>query len=177
MYAFQKVNNPNVPTAGIALILRGSYTQNAQVSSQSFWKYGGSLQLYIPLFYKFSIATSGAVETVDGKPEFYQYPSIGGGQNLRGFQIQRFYGKTAFYNSNELRFISNVKSYLFNGKAGLLAFFDDGRVWMPGETSNTLHTGYGGGIFLAPFDLVAAEVTYGFSREDNLLQFRFNVKL
>jgi outer membrane translocation and assembly module TamA len=101
----------------------------------------------------------------------------GGGQNLRGFQRQRFYGKTAFYNSNELRFISNVKSYLYNGKAGLFAFVDDGRVWMPGETSNTLHVGYGGGIFLAPFNLVSAEVTYGFSREDNLLQFRFNVKL
>jgi Omp85 superfamily domain len=177
LYAFQKLNNPNVPTAGIVLTLRGSYTQNAQVSSQSFWKYGGTLQLYIPLFYKFSIATSGAVETVDGKPEFYQYPSIGGGQDLRGFQRQRFYGKTAFYNSNELRFISNVKSYLYNGKAGLFAFVDDGRVWMPGETSNTLHVGYGGGIFLAPFNLVSAEVTYGFSREDNLLQFRFNVKL
>ena len=177
IYAFKKLNDPVSPTAGIAITANGSYTQNTQLSSQSFWKYGGNLQLYIPLFYKFSIATSGGIETVDGNPEFYQYPSIGGGQDLRGFLRQRFYGKTAFYNSNELRFISNVKNYFYSGKAGLLAFVDDGRVWMPGETSNTLHVGYGGGIFLAPFDKISADVTYGFSKEDQLLQFRFSLKL
>ena len=114
---------------------------------------------------------------MDGSPEFYQYPSIGGGQDLRGFQRQRFYGKTAFYNSNEFRFISKVRSYLFNGKAGLLAFVDDGRVWMPTEKSNTLHVGYGGGVILDPFNFIFVDITYGFSDEDKLLQFRLNIKL
>jgi len=114
---------------------------------------------------------------VDGNPEFYQYPEIGGGQDLRGFQKQRFYGKTAFYNSNELRFISNVKSYLYNGKAGLLAFIDDGRVWNPGEKSSILHTGYGAGILVAPFNFIFAEATYSFSNEDQLIQLRLNVAL
>jgi hypothetical protein len=177
VYSFKKLNDPVSPTAGIAFTANGSYTQNTQINSQSFWKYGGNLQLYIPLFYKFSIAASGGIETVDGNPEFYQYPSIGGGQDLRGFLRQRFYGKTAFYNSNELRFISKVKNYFYSGKAGLLAFADDGKVWMPGENSNTLHIGYGGGVFLAPFNKISADVTYGFSKEDRLLQFRFNIKL
>ena len=176
-YAFKKLNRPIAPTAGIDLSVEGSYTQNTHIRSQSFWKYGGQLQLYIPLFYKFSIATSAGAETVDGNPEFYQYPEIGGGQDLRGFKRQRFYGKTAFYNSNELRFISDVKNYVYSGKAGVLAFVDDGRVWMPGEKSNTLHVGYGGGIFLAPFNKISADITYGFSKEDHLLQFRFNLKL
>jgi hypothetical protein len=177
LYTFSKLNDAISPTAGITFSANGSYTQNTSNSNQSFWKYGGNLQLYIPLFYKFSIATSGAIETVNGNPEFYQYPEIGGGDDLRGFQRQRFYGKTAFYNSNELRFISNVKNYLYNGKAGVLLFVDDGRVWLPGETSNTLHVGYGAGIFLAPFNFVSADITYGFSKEDNLLQFRFSLKL
>jgi hypothetical protein len=177
IYAFKKYNDPVIPTAGISFLVNGSYTENANDPNQSFWKYGGNLQLYIPLFYKFSIATLGGIETVNGDPEFYQYPSIGGGQDLRGFKRQRFYGKTAFYNSNELRFISDIKSYVFNGKAGLLAFVDDGRVWMPEETSNTLHVGYGGGVFLAPFNKISADITYGFSNEDRLIQFRFNLKL
>lgn len=177
VYAFKKFNDPITPTAGIGISAHGSYVQNTQATNQSFWKYGANLQLYIPLFYKFSIASSGGIETVSGNPEFYQYPEIGGGQDLRGFQRQRFYGKTAFYNSNELRFISNVKNYIYSGKAGLLAFVDDGRVWMPGENSNTLHVGYGGGIFLAPFNKISADVTYGFSKEDKLLQFRFNLQL
>ncbi|MGH2648820.1 MAG: BamA/TamA family outer membrane protein, partial [Ginsengibacter sp.] len=176
-YTFSKLNDAIVPTAGVTVSTNVSYTQNTNVSSKSFWKYGGNLQLYIPLFYKFSLAVSGAVETVDGSPEFYQYPSIGGGQDLRGFQRQRFYGKTAFYNSNEFRFISKVRSYIFNGKAGLLAFVDDGRVWMPMEKSNTVHVGYGGGIILDPFNALFVDITYGFSNEDQLLQFRLNIKL
>ncbi|HEY5405769.1 MAG TPA: BamA/TamA family outer membrane protein [Ginsengibacter sp.] len=176
-YTFSKLNDAIVPTAGIIVALNGSYTQNTNDNSKSFWKYGGNLQLYVPLFYKFSLAVSGAIQTVDGSPEFYQYPSMGGGQDLRGFQHQRFYGKTAFYNSNEFRFISNVRSYLFNGKAGLLAFVDDGRVWMPNENSNTLHVGYGGGIILDPFNFIFVDITYGFSNEDRLLQFRLNVNL
>jgi hypothetical protein len=176
-YSFSKLNDAIVPTAGITLSGNISYTQNVNESSKSFWKYGGNLQLYIPLFYKFSLAVSGGIETVDGSPEFYQYPSIGGGLDLRGFQRQRFYGKTAFYNSNEFRFISKVRSYLFNGKAGLLAFVDDGRVWMPSEKSNTLHVGYGGGVILDPFNFIFVDITYGFSDEDQLLQFRLNIKL
>ena len=176
-YSFSKLNDPKVPTSGINFGVNVSYTQNVNESNRSFWKYGGNLQLYVPVIYKFSLAVSGAVETVDGKPEFYQYPCIGGGQDLRGFQRQRFYGKTAFYNSNEFRFISKVRSYLYNGKAGLLAFVDDGRVWMPGETSNTLHVGYGGGVILDPFNFMFVDITYGFSKEDRLLQFRVNVKL
>lgn len=176
-YTFSKLNDAIVPTAGITLSGNVSYTQNVNQSSQSFWKYGGNLQVYLPLVSKFSLAVSGGVETVDGNPEFYQYPSIGGGPDLRGFELQRFYGKTSFYNSNELRFISKFRSYLLNGKAGLLGFVDDGRVWMPLEKSNTWHVGYGGGIVIAPFNFIFADITYGFSREDNLLQFRLNIKL
>lgn len=177
-YSFSSLNDAKVPTKGITLSTNISYTQNVNSkNSKSFWKYGGNLQLYVPLFYKFSLAVSGGIETIDGSPEFYQYPEIGGGPDLRGFQRQRFYGKTAFYNSNEFRFISNVRSYLFNGKAGVLAFVDDGRVWMPRENSNTLHVGYGGGIILDPFNFLFVDVTYGFSNEDRLLQFRLNIKL
>ena len=107
----------------------------------------------------------------------FQYPSIGGGKELRGFRRQRFYGKTAFFNSNEFRFISKVKSYLYNGKAGLLVFIDDGRVWLPKEKSDTWHTGYGGGILLAPFNKILFNITYGISNEDKLLQLRLNVTL
>jgi hypothetical protein len=177
IYSFSKLNDKIVPTNGINFSVNGSYTQNINTRSQSFWKYGSNLQLYVPLVNKFSLAISGGIETVDGNPEFYQYPEIGGGQDLRGFQKQRFYGKTAFYNSNELRFISNVKSYLYNGKAGLLAFIDDGRVWNPGEKSSILHTGYGAGILVAPFNFIFAEATYGFSNEDQLIQLRLNVAL
>ncbi|MEO6219225.1 MAG: BamA/TamA family outer membrane protein [Ginsengibacter sp.] len=176
-YNFSALNNPAVPTSGITLSGNASFTQNVNKTDLSFWKYGGKIQLYIPLISKFSIATSAGVSSVSGDPEFYQYPSIGGGNDLRGFQRQRFYGKTAFYNSNELRFITNLKSYLMNGKVGLLAFVDDGRVWIPQEKSSTWHVGYGGGILVAPFNKILVDVTYGISDEDTLIQLRLNMNL
>jgi hemolysin activation/secretion protein len=99
---------------------------------------------------------------------------IGGPAMIRGFRKERFWGKSAFYNNNELRFITNIRSHLLTAKFGLLGFFDDGRVWMPGETSDKWHTGYGGGILFAPFSRVCLVVTYGISDEMKLLQIRMN---
>ena len=56
-----------------------------------------------------------------------------------------------------------------------MAFIDNGRVWIPGEQSNTFHQSYGGGILLAPFNLVAVAVTYGVSKEIQMLQIRVGV--
>lgn len=176
-YYFQSLNDKAVPTKGITLAGNASFTQNVNETDLSFWTYGGKIQLYIPLVSKFSLAISSGATTVSGDPEFYQYPSIGGGMDLRGFQRQRFYGKTAFWNSNELRFISDLHTYILNGKAGLLAFVDDGRVWIPQEKSSIWHVGYGGGILLAPFNKILFDVTYGFSDEDTVLQLRLNVGL
>ncbi len=64
-----------------------------------------------------------------------------------------------------------------NGKAGLLAFVDDGRVWVPQEKSSIWHVGYGGGILVAPFNKILFDVTYGISDEDKLLQLRLSVNL
>jgi hypothetical protein len=61
-----------------------------------------------------------------------------------------------------------------NGHIGLLAFLDDGRVWMPSETSDTWHYGYGGGLLIAPFHLLSAQVTYGISKESKYLQLQLN---
>lgn len=176
LYQLSLLNNDAVPTAGVKVTASASFTQNLEAKN-NFMKYIGNVQVYIPLFSPFSLAITSGVATVTGDPLFYQYPEIGGGMNLRGFQRQRFYGKTAFFNSNELRFLPKIKSYLMNGHLGLLAFVDDGRVWVPGEDSNTWHVGYGGGVLIAPFDKVLADITYGISKEDRLIQFRFNLTL
>ena len=59
-----------------------------------------------------------------------------------------------------------------NGKFGLVAFIDDGRVWMPGEQSDKWHVGYGGGVLLAPFNRFTFSATYGISEEMGRFHFR-----
>jgi hemolysin activation/secretion protein len=117
------------------------------------------------------LKTGGA--TLAGTPEFYQLNVIGGGQTLRGYRRFRFYGKTIFYAQNEIQWIRPVRGNLFNGKAGLLALTDLGRVWYPGEKSNKLHIAFGAGFILSPFNKISVAATYARSKEDGTVNFRF----
>jgi hypothetical protein len=172
LYSVHHLNDSVVPTSGILFKASAAYRQNLKETNRNVARFAGELQLYVPLIDKFSLFIRTGVITVTGNPEFYQYASIGGGQNLRGYRRDRFWGQTAFYNSNGLRYIKNVHSYLYNGKAGLIAFIDNGRVWLPNEKSDDWHVGYGGGIVLAPFNFVMGEITYSMSKEDQVVQLR-----
>lgn len=171
-YSTSYLNDSILPTKGISFTGNVSYTNNFDKSD--FSKYSGELLFFVPLGKVISIASKTGGATVTGTPEFYQYPWIGGGPNFRGYRRERFHGKSTFYNNNELRFIFNIKSYAYKGKIGLLGFYDDGRVWMPGETSNVWHTSYGGGLLLVPFNKIALKVTYGISPEIKLIQISAN---
>ncbi|MEJ7611374.1 MAG: hypothetical protein WKF88_09385 [Ferruginibacter sp.] len=174
-YSLADVKDSVLPQKGITFSLNARHTQNFKENDKSFQTYSGLLQFFIPLSRKFSFAVKNGATTMSGTPEFYQYPSLGETYNLRGFRRERFSGKTTYFNNVEFRFIDKVKTYLFNGKGGLMAFVDNGRVWLPGEKSNQFHTTYGGGILLAPFNLVSAAITYGISKEEKMLQFRLGI--
>jgi len=174
-YDFADVKDSVLPEKGITFSLGAKHTQNLDASSKSFQLFSGNVQFFIPLLPRVSLAVRTGVSTISGTPEFYQYPNIGQTFNLRAFRRERFSGKSTFYNNTELRYIKPVRSHLFNGKAGLLAFIDNGRVWMPGENSNKMHTSYGAGVLIAPFNLVSAAITYGVSEEIQMLQIRLGV--
>ena len=170
-YSFLSVNDSLLPTRGFGFAASASYTRNLH-NRNDLMRYTGSVQAYLPFTKTLGIAIRGGGATLSGNPEIYQYNFIGGGPTLRGFHRFRFWGQSTVYNQNELRWIKNVRSYLYNGKFGLLAFYDLGRVWIPGESSNTWHSGYGGGIILAPFNRMSVTVGYGFSSDGQNLFFR-----
>lgn len=171
-YSYYKVNDLIVPTKGIGFSVMANYTKNLKQTDRSFERYGATFGFYLPLGKTFSIATRNGASTVAGQPEFYQLNWLGGGQNLRGFRRMRFYGKTVFYNNNELRWISNVKGYLFNGKIGLIGFVDNGRLWVNNDNSEKWHMGYGGGLLISPFNKAAVTVYYGMSEDDKMIHIR-----
>jgi hemolysin activation/secretion protein len=175
-YNLALVKDSVLPDRGMTLSLMAKHTQNLRDNEKSFQRFSGMVQFFIPLIPKISLAIkTGATTITGGTPLFYQYPTIGESFDLRGFRRERFSGETTFYNNTELRYIKKVKSNLFNGKAGLIAFIDNGRVWLPGENSNKMHTTYGGGILLAPFNVASVAVTYGVSDEIKLVQLRLGV--
>jgi hypothetical protein len=170
-YTYQKFNDPIVPTKGVLFNTTITGSQSLNGVEHNYTDYAATAHFYIPLVSKFSLNIRTGAETISGQPEFYQYPSIGG-TILRGFVRDRFRGKTAFWNTNDIRYITSVHTHYFVGKAGLLAFVDDGRVWMPGEQSNTLHVAYGGGIILAPWHFGYADFNYGRSGKEHSIQVR-----
>jgi hemolysin activation/secretion protein len=101
---------------------------------------GSDLHFYFPLSNRFVLAIKNGFANVTGDPEFYQLNPIGG-RKLRGYRRERFWGNTTYYNNNELQYLFNFKSFLFNGKAGLMAFADQGRVWLKNDKSDIWHYG------------------------------------
>ncbi|NNE03081.1 MAG: hypothetical protein HKN52_07940, partial [Eudoraea sp.] len=85
---------------------------------------------------------------------------IGANDGLRGFRNQRFTGKKAYYQNTDLRYsIKTLKTGLLPTSIGLYGGFDYGRVWLPGEDSDTWHHSYGGGVFFNGSDIISATLS------------------
>ncbi|MFS2190446.1 BamA/TamA family outer membrane protein, partial [Mucilaginibacter sp. Mucisp84] len=115
------------------------------------------------------IANRTGLGTTVGNAAYFQQMKLGGSQNFRGFHTNRFTGRTMAYNNLELRLkVLDFTSYLLPGSLGLIGFNDVGRVWVPGESSDRWHDGYGGGLYIIPAQLVLIEAVMGFSKEGSL---------
>ena len=174
-YTYHAVNNPIFPTKGIHFALGGLYLANLKKSNTSFTNLKSNFAFYLPLSRQFSIAARAGGEFLSGEADFYHLNKLKGNTNLRGYNRERFYGKSAFYNNNEIRWAADTKNFLFTGKIGLIGFYDVGRVWQPLEKSTKWHTGYGGGFFIVPFNKIAVSTTYDFSEEGPFLQLRIGM--
>ena len=172
-FLIQNVNDRIVPTKGIDVMGGVSYTQNLAENNRTVTRYEGMFNFYLPFSKNLVLSVRSGGATLSGKPEFYQLNSLGGADNLRGFRRDRFWAKSTFYNANELQWLFDFRSRIFNGKVGFFGLFDEGRVWQPGENSDTWHIAYGGGIMIAPFNKLLLAVSYAISKENPTLHLRF----
>lgn len=171
----QRLNDLLLPTKGIIFSSGIIYTKNTG-EPRAFGTYNADVKFYLPFFNRFVLVMENGVTAVRGKPEFYQLASIGGNE-LRGYRGERFWGQTAFHNNNELQYLFNSPLKIFKGKMGLTAFADQGRVWLDGETSHTWHRGYGGGVLLAYQNKLYASAQIGISNERTGFHFSFRKSL
>jgi len=113
--------------------------------------------------------------------EFYQAAVLGDQTGLRGFRRERFSGQNAFSHSTDLRLNLKKGSTFKPINVGLFCGFDYGRVWVDDDlvTSNkvnnqdTLHTSYGGGVFLIAYEKLSVNASTFFS--DDGLRFVFGL--
>ncbi len=167
-YIFNTKDNAFFPTKGwhwqnTVQYLYSSQKKNGFVNAET------SVSLFLPLG-KLVFATRVGGAHLWGHPQFFQYNQLSGISNLRGYRRSRFSGTSMVFNNNELRLpIADINGYILKGKLGLSAFADQGRVWIEDEHSSRWHVGYGGGVWLIPFERISFTVSYAASKEDNIL--------
>ena len=170
-------NDQLIPTRGIDLNIYGSSMMGLNSSSNHITQTGGDLSLYTDFISKRHVvlATTFGAGHIIGDYEWEQAQYLGFKDNLRGFRIDRFAGRSRAYNNSELRIIKDdVNLGLFRGSFGLLAFNDIGRVWADNETSNQWHDGYGWGILVAPLNRLVITASLMYSKEEkNLALIKF----
>jgi outer membrane protein assembly factor BamA len=87
-----------------------------------------------------------------GRFPFHDAAFLGGISTLRGWDQQRFAGRSSVFGSAELRVFALKSFVLVPADVGLLGFVDAGRVYADGDAGDggPWHTGIGGGVWLAP---------------------------
>jgi hypothetical protein len=171
-YRIDNTDNKLYPTRGIKLHTYTGINQNLD-SKQNFPYLHFNVSGYATAG-NFTFALRSGVSTIfSNEYEFYQANTLGGTTNLRGYRRTRFSGRTSVYENAEIRWkFGSTNLYLIKGHIGILGFADGGRVWIPAESSDKFHLGYGGGFFILPYNKLAFTVTYGISEEDQLINIR-----
>lgn len=118
------------------------------------------------------LGTSAAVQTnFSGDYYFFHAPSIGGNNGLRGYRNERFTGDTSFYHTTDLKLrLARITTSVVPVTFGMYGGFDYGRVWSDFDTSDTMHTSYGGGVWLSGLNSLGFKAGYFVSEEDQMIQ-------
>lgn len=167
-------NNPNLATRG--LVLNAGVKQLFGLNSNS----NALTQVHFDASILASF-TSRAIAVYGARLGWYrnygtfevpQAQYLSGTENLRGFRRNRFAGRSAFFVNTEVRIkLAEFNTYLFPGYFGVLVFDDFGRVYAGDERSGRWHTGYGGGIWVAPIRRWVLTITGAHSIEEKLLPY------
>lgn len=163
-------NHPTFTTQGMHSNFYARTLSNFAERAGSFRQAGGNISFFSDVLWKRMIvlATSFGADKITGQFQFPQAQYLGFRQNLRGYRFQRFAGNARAYNNSEVRVNLGVRNfYFFKGLVGLIGFHDVGRVWIDNEKTNNWHRGWGGGVWVAPFNKIAVIASLASSKEES----------
>jgi hypothetical protein len=142
-------------------------------SADAYARASSALTLYVSpsLGRQFTVAARVGATHLVGSFPFFDAATLGSRSGLRGYRSTRFAGRTSAFQNLEVRAeVTRFAGLLGYGELGVLAFFDNGRVWADGEDSDVWHQGYGGGLWAYVFDAAAVTASYGHSAEGGIFR-------
>ncbi|AWA31460.1 metallophosphoesterase [Flavobacterium magnum] len=174
-YGFENYDNLSNPTLGMKCYIEVGNTLNVNDVKNNVPHLEGMIG------FSHKIVTSGKLVFASqlksrllfsNDYEFYQMATIGGDFDVRAFRSERFSGKRSFFQSSDVRLqLGKIKNSIVPMRYGMLAGFDYGRVWLPGESSDKWHTAYGGGLWLSGINVITAKLNYFYSTEGGRVSF------
>ncbi len=168
LFKYDNLNNKIVPTLGMKFDLHFAFVQNLNNKKQvPTADTGFGFTHYLTKNEKLNFSTYAKVKwLLSDEYEFYQMATLGGNETLRGFKFDRFYGKSSFYQTSDIRWdIGTIRNSFFPINVGVFGGFDYGRVWFPSDLSNVWHTSAGGGIALNILEQVGLQTSYFHSKD------------
>lgn len=149
---FDTRNRPAAATRGALVVLAGSIYPALWDVQSTFGEVHGEAATYLtagmPLRPTLALRAGGM--KVWGNYPFFEAAFVGGASTVRGLRDHRYMGDAAAYGNAELRLDLGRYYLVLPGTWGLLGTADVGRVWLAGQSSDTWHHGFGGGLWFAP---------------------------
>ncbi|HEV8362187.1 MAG TPA: BamA/TamA family outer membrane protein [Gemmatimonadaceae bacterium] len=142
----------SAPTKGVRLTARGALYPAVWDVESTFGEGQVEASTYLSArgYFAPTLAFRAGGQHIWGTFPFHNAAFLGGSRTLRGWDEQRFAGRSAIYGSSELRVRLGKLGILVPADIGILGFADVGKVIMDGESSDEMHNGIGGGIWIAP---------------------------
>lgn len=167
------LDNFIAPKRGASFLADLGYRQNLDQTERRVLEMNAELSVFQPVNRKETIIFAtrfGFGHNFGENFDFFQAQRIGGGitSNLRGYRSDRFFGQTSYWQNLDMRaklFSSYNRTLPFT--FGIFTGFDYGRVWSDNDTSDDWHYNYGGGLYIAPVDILTMSFGLYQPKEDN----------
>lgn len=157
---FDGTDQRALPRKGVLVIGGGHFYPALADVEEAYGEVHGEARAYLSTRNEkaVTLALKGGGQKVFGTHPFFESAFIGGrtpvsfldpgsGSSVRGLPPQRYAGDASAYGGADLYLPVTDAFLLVPGQLGVVGFFDIGRVFVDGETSDRWHHGAGGGIF------------------------------
>ncbi len=153
-------------TRGVHLAVRGRFYPAVWDVQSTFGQLEAEASTYLTasVALRPTLALRAGGQRVWGTFPYQTAAHIGGARTVRGLPSYRYQGDASAFGNAELRVPVSRLNLLAPFELGVFGLADAGRVWVSGESSDTWHSAFGGGIslaFLAASNTVTATIAHG----------------
>ena len=155
-------DHPNYPTNGYWMNFYGKIFPEVFDTPETFYMTGFDFRTYFtPQFGSFTtLALRAGGSKMFGKYPFYAGATIGGENDLRGYNHKRFSGDAALFGQAELRLFVTQMNIIIRSRVGINLFAETGRVYIENDSSKKWHPSYGFGLWVSYFNSMIIGSTY-----------------